>query len=72
MKPSDSLRLGRCILGAVLSVALMHGAAAQTAFSDLALRDSPARHAALVEAAKKEGTLTFYTSIPEKDMALLT
>ena len=71
MNAGDSPRLARGILGGILSVVVMHGASAQTAFSDLALRDSPARHQALAEAAKKEGTLTFYTSIPEKDMARL-
>jgi iron(III) transport system substrate-binding protein len=69
MKSINPLRVGFAMLTAIL----MHGASAQTsAFAHLALRDSPGRHQALVEAAKKEGTLTFYTSIPEKDMASLT
>lgn len=59
------------ILGAAVLSAAMHGAMAQTAFSELAARDGPGRQQALVEAAKKEGTLTLYTSIPEKDMAVL-
>jgi iron(III) transport system substrate-binding protein len=45
---------------------------AASSFSALALNDTPGRHQALVDAARKEGTLTFYTSIPEKDMAVLT
>jgi iron(III) transport system substrate-binding protein len=40
-------------------------------FADLALKSDPSRQQRLVEAARKEGSLTFYTSIPEKDMAVL-
>ncbi len=40
-------------------------------FADLAQADSPTRHQKLVEAARKEGTLTFYTSIAEKDGPVL-
>src|SRR5258706_12699827 len=38
-------------------------------FSDLALDGRPDRLQRLAPAAKKEGALTLYTSIPEKDMA---
>src|SRR5207245_5431566 len=41
-------------------------------FSELALDAGPARIQRLVAGAKKEGALTLYTSIPEKDMAVLT
>jgi len=41
-------------------------------FSELALDDRPERVEKLVAGAKKEGALTLYTSIPEKDMAALT
>src|SRR5260221_11784028 len=40
-------------------------------FSDLALDGRPDRLQRLVAGAKKEGALTLYTSIPEKDMAVL-
>src|SRR5258708_1906057 len=40
-------------------------------FSDLALKGGPDRMQRLAAAAKKEGALTLYTSIPEKDMAVL-
>src|SRR3989475_4068970 len=40
-------------------------------FSELALDDSPGRAQRLAAAAKKEGALTLYTSIPEKDVAVL-
>ena len=41
-------------------------------FSELALDGGPERFERLVAGAKKEGALTLYTSIPEKDMAVLT
>src|SRR5258707_15029061 len=41
-------------------------------FSELAMDAGPARIQRLVAGAKKEGALTLYTSIPEKDMAGLT
>ena len=53
-----------CLL---LATAMAH---AQT-FAELAGKAGPGRHQRLVEAAKKEGSVTFYTSIPEKDMAVL-
>jgi iron(III) transport system substrate-binding protein len=40
-------------------------------FSDLALDGHPDRAQRLAVGAKKEGSLTLYTSIPEKDMAVL-
>jgi iron(III) transport system substrate-binding protein len=55
----------------LLGIGAVHPALAQS-FADLASKDDPARHQRLVEAAKKEGTLTFYTSIPEKDMSVLS
>ena len=42
-------------------------AAGAQSFADLAQNDSPTRHQKLVEAARKEGSVTFYTSIAEKD-----
>ena len=46
---------------------LCGAAAGAESFAELAQNDSPTRHQKLVEAAKKEGSLTFYTSIAEKD-----
>jgi iron(III) transport system substrate-binding protein len=46
--------------------------AAAQSFADLAARDDPGRPQRLVEGAKKEGSVTLYTSIPEKDMAVLS
>lgn len=40
-------------------------------FAELAGKAEAGRHQRLVEAARKEGSVTFYTSIPEKDMAVL-
>jgi iron(III) transport system substrate-binding protein len=60
----------RCI---TLVVALLAAsAAAAQSFADLAGKADAERHQRLVEAAKKEGSVTFYTSIPEKDMAVLS
>jgi iron(III) transport system substrate-binding protein len=58
-------------LAAALVALTCAGALAQS-FSELALDDRPERFQRLVAGAKKEGTLTLYTSIPEKDMAVLT
>jgi iron(III) transport system substrate-binding protein len=58
----------RFIAGLLLAAA---APAAAQSFADLAGKSDAGRHARLVEAAKKEGALTFYTSIPEKDMAVL-
>src|SRR5438128_12399805 len=53
-------------------VALACCAPAQAqSFSELALDGRPDRLQRLVAGAKKEGALTLYTSIPEKDMAVL-
>src|SRR5260221_6902196 len=52
-------------------VALACCAMAQAqSFSGLALDGRPDRLQRLVAGAKKEGALTLYTSIPEKDMAV--
>jgi iron(III) transport system substrate-binding protein len=70
MKPNVFLRIW--IAASLLAGAgVAFGASAQS-FSELALHDSPTRHQVLVDAAKKEGSITFYTSIPEKDMAMLS
>jgi iron(III) transport system substrate-binding protein len=61
----------RLVCSLFLAVAVAGAASAQS-FADLATKDSPTRHQQLVQAAKKEGSLTFYTSIPEKDMAVLS
>jgi iron(III) transport system substrate-binding protein len=53
-----------------LALACCAGAGAQP-FSDLALDDRPDRAQRLAAGAKKESSLTLYTSIPEKDMAVL-
>jgi len=55
-----------------LSVALACCASARAqSFSGLALDDRPDRMQRLAAAAKKEGTLNYYTSIPEKDVGVL-
>ncbi len=56
----------------ILGSALAATAVQAQSFSELASTDTPARHQRLLEAAKREGALTFYTSIPEKDMAVLS
>src|SRR2546425_11059620 len=53
-------------------VALTCASALGQSFSELALDGRPERFQLLAAGAKKEGTLTLYTSIPEKDMAVLT
>jgi iron(III) transport system substrate-binding protein len=53
-----------------VALALPLCAIAQT-IADLASHEDPARHQRLVDGARKEGSVTFYTSIPEKDMAVL-
>jgi iron(III) transport system substrate-binding protein len=45
--------------------------AAAQSFADLAGKNDPGRRARIAEAARKEGSVTFYTSIPEKDMSVL-
>ena len=59
-------------VGAVTLGLLLQTAALAQSFSELASADSPSRHQRLVEAAKKEGSVNFYTSIPEKDMSVLS
>src|ERR1700716_4713510 len=54
----------------LVALACCASARAQS-FSDLALDGRPDRPQRLAAAAKKEGTLTLYTSIPERDMAVL-
>jgi iron(III) transport system substrate-binding protein len=55
-----------------LAVALACCAPARAqSLSELALDGQPDRLQRLAAAAKKEGTLTLYTSIPERDMAVL-
>jgi iron(III) transport system substrate-binding protein len=63
--------LARLAAAFLLTAGAAHTAQAQS-FAELASGDSPARHQRLVEAAKKEGSVTLYTSIPEKDMAVLS
>ena len=63
--------VSRTALAALFTLAAAPFASAQS-FAELATNDKPGRHAQLVAAAKKEGTLTFYTSIPEKDMTQLS
>jgi ABC-type Fe3+ transport system substrate-binding protein len=55
---------------ACLAFACWAAARAQS-FSELALDDRPERVHKLVAEARKEGTLNFYSSIPEKDVAVL-
>ena len=52
-------------------LALLACAVQAQSFSELALDVRPERVHKLAAEAKKEGTLNFYTSIPEKDMAVL-
>src|SRR5258705_8876425 len=52
-------------------VLLTCASALAQSFSKLALDGRPERTQRLVTGAKKEGALTLYTSIPEKDMAVL-
>ena len=52
-------------------LALAAPVAVAQSFADLASKNDPGRKQRLIEGAKREGTLTFYTSIPEKDMAVL-
>src|SRR5258707_12379005 len=59
------------LAAALLALACCAKAQGQS-FSELASDDSPGRAQRLAAAAKKEGALTLYTSIPEKDMVVLT
>jgi iron(III) transport system substrate-binding protein len=67
----NSSVFSRFFISASLMAGAAHSASAQS-FAELASSDNPARHQRLAEAAKKEGSVTFYTSIPEKDMAVLS
>jgi iron(III) transport system substrate-binding protein len=63
------------LTGLLIAASWMSGAAHSAppqSFSELASNDHPARHQRLLEAARKEGSVTLYTSIPEKDMAVLS
>jgi iron(III) transport system substrate-binding protein len=64
-------RFSRFFFSTALITAVVPSVSAQS-FAELASNDNPGRHQRLVEAARKEGSLTFYTSIPEKDMAVLS
>ncbi len=67
-------RVWRAVVARALAVSTLglaaFGAAAQS-FADLATRNDPGRRARLTEAARREGSATFYSSIPEKDMTVL-
>src|SRR3989454_12029711 len=58
-------------LAAGLVVLACCATAQAQSFSELALDGRPDRLQRLVAGAKKEGALTLYTSIPEKDVAVL-
>ena len=58
-------------LVAAAFISLMAPVAAAQSFAELAGKGDPGRRERLAQAAKKEGSVTFYTSIPEKDMAVL-
>ncbi|MDB5775028.1 MAG: transporter substrate-binding protein [Herbaspirillum sp.] len=60
----------RILIATLLQTGIACSASAAS-FADLATHDSPDRHQALVTAAQIEGSINFYTSIPEKDMAIL-
>ena len=57
----------RAILAAALGWSLLAPTAA-TAGASLALYDGPDRQPQLIAAARKDGSLTLYTSMPEKDL----
>src|SRR2546428_13569239 len=58
------------LAAALVALACCAKAQAQS-FSELALDGRPERMQKLAAAAKREGALTLYTSIPEKDVAVL-
>ena len=60
------------VLGLGLALALAATASAQTSGADIALYQGADREQRLVEGAKREGTLTFYSSIPVEDINALT
>jgi ABC-type Fe3+ transport system substrate-binding protein len=65
------IELSRAIVGAFL-VALAASFAWAQSFAELASDDGPSRHQRLVEAAKKEGFLSFYTSNAAPTIRLLS
>jgi iron(III) transport system substrate-binding protein len=60
------------LAGAGLPLARLPAFAQSTALPELAAYQGADRTEKLVEGAKKEGTLTFYTSAPVDDMKILT
>src|SRR5438477_2287462 len=65
--------LGRLTMGLVLAVAAAAPVLAQAPrMSDIAAYEGPDREKRLVEGAKREGELMFYSSIPVEDIAILT
>ncbi len=62
----------RALPGLWLALALTAPALAQAPGADIATYQGPDREQRLVEGAKKEGTLTFYSSIPVADINALT
>lgn len=61
----------KAILAAVLAGVFLAWAPPASAQSPLATYEGPDRMARIVEAAKKEGSLTLYTTIAEKDLPAL-
>src|SRR5438045_1452490 len=87
MNSHRRLHILLAMLAALLSPALLGGAsmlpigsialaqtppAAATALTDIASYEAPDREKRLIEGAKKEGELMFYSSIPVEDIAALT
>src|SRR5437763_8860707 len=65
--------LAEFIAVAVLTTVAIGPAPAQTSrLSDIAAYNGPDREKRLVEGAKREGELMFYSSIPVEDIAILT
>lgn len=61
-----------CAAGAVVFAALLVPSVGAQSIADLARDQAADRDQRLLAPAKKEGSVTFYTSIPEKDLAVLT
>jgi iron(III) transport system substrate-binding protein len=65
--------VARLALGVTLAVAATASVLAQTSrLSEIAAYEGPDREKRLVEGAKREGELMFYSSIPVEDIAVLT
>jgi iron(III) transport system substrate-binding protein len=64
-------RLGMARWLGLAVVALSAADAFAQSFADLAGKSDPGRRARIAEAARREGSVTFYSSIPEKDMTVL-